>query len=61
MNPVENDPTIEEVRQARRRISERFANDPAALVAYYVELQKQYKNRLAGTTKSPDRPDQSAA
>lgn len=61
MNPEEIDPVIDEVRLSRRRISERFANDPAALVAYYIELQKRYTDRLGATKESAQSPDQSAA
>ncbi|MCX7016065.1 MAG: hypothetical protein NTW86_26495 [Candidatus Sumerlaeota bacterium] len=32
-NPI--DPVIEEIREVRRRISERFEHDPARLIAYY--------------------------
>jgi len=42
MSPNQNDPVIDEVRETRRQISERFDNDPVKLVAYYMELQKQY-------------------
>jgi hypothetical protein len=40
------DPLIDEVREVRRRISERFGNDPRRLVEHYIELQKQYESRL---------------
>jgi hypothetical protein len=61
MNPNHNDTVIDEVRETRRRISARFGDDPAAIVAYYLELQKQYGDRLVGATKTPQPPDQSAA
>ena len=56
-----SDPVIDEIREVRHRISARFGHDPARLVAFYMELQKQYEDRLIETTKSPDRSDQSAA
>jgi hypothetical protein len=37
---------IDEIREVRRRISARFDHDPERLVAYYMELQKQYEDRL---------------
>ena len=56
-----SDPVIDEIREVRHRISARFGHDPARLVAFYMELQKQYEDRLTETTKSPGRSDQSAA
>ena len=56
-----SDPVIDEIREVRHRISARFAHDPAQLVAYYVELQKQYQDRLIETAKQAKRTDQSAA
>jgi hypothetical protein len=41
-----NDPVIDEIREVRHRISARFDHDPAQLVAFYIEMQKQYQNRL---------------
>ena len=46
-----SDPVIEEVREIRRRISARVGHDPTRLVAYYIELQKQYQGRLIGATR----------
>jgi hypothetical protein len=40
---------IEEIREVRHRISARFDHDPVRLVAYYMELQKNYADRLIGT------------
>lgn len=57
-----NDPVIDEIRQVRHQISERFDHDPVRLVAYYMELQKRHKDRLIGTDKSQtETTDQSAA
>lgn len=44
--PLPPDPVIDEIREVRRRISARFDDDPERLVAYYMELQKQYGDRL---------------
>jgi hypothetical protein len=46
-----NDPVIEEIRAVRRRISAQFDHDPDKLVAHYMELQKQYADRLIGSAK----------
>jgi hypothetical protein len=56
-----SDPVIDEIREVRHRISARFAHDPAQLVVYYMELQKQYQDRLIETTKQAERINQSAA
>lgn len=56
-----SDPVIEEVREARRRISARFDHDPARLVAYYVELQEQYRDRLLAFTPVTHQAGKSAA
>ena len=61
MNEKRNDQPIEEIREVRRRISARFDHDPARLVAYYVKLQEQYRDRLIDTAKTTDGTDQSAA
>ncbi len=37
---------IYRVREARRRISERFGHDPYHLVAHYEERQKQHPERI---------------
>jgi hypothetical protein len=42
----QDDPTIARIRETRHRISERFGHDPQKLVAYYIELQKKYQDRL---------------
>ncbi len=46
MAQTRTDPTIDEIREVRHRISARFDHDPARLVAYYMELRRQYKDRL---------------
>ena len=61
MNPNQADPVVDEIRAIRHRISERFDHDPQRLVAYYLELQEQYRERLIDPTKTPEHEDQSAA
>jgi hypothetical protein len=60
MEPDERDPVIDEIRKVRHAISERVAHDPARLVAYYIELQKQYRDRLIGTPELAEDTDQPA-
>jgi hypothetical protein len=43
------DPVIDEIREVRHQISARFDHDPSRLVAYYMELQKRYQDRLIHT------------
>ena len=42
----QSDPVIDEVRAVRHEISARFDHDPERLVAYYMELQERYRERL---------------
>ena len=56
-----SDPVIDEIREVRHRISARFEHDPTQLVAFYMEMQKQYQDRLMETAKSTERNDQPAA
>ncbi|MFL6201990.1 MAG: hypothetical protein ACJ76J_22680 [Thermoanaerobaculia bacterium] len=53
MKPIKSDPVIDEIREVRHRISARFDHDPAKLVAYYMELQKQYQDRLITGARQP--------
>jgi len=54
MEPSRNDPVIDEIREVRHRISARFDHDPERLVAYYIELQRRYQDRLIKAEKSPN-------
>ncbi len=40
------DPGIDEVREARQRISDACGNDPDRLVAYFIALQERHRDRL---------------
>jgi len=48
MHENQGDAVIAEIRAVRHRISERAGHDPARLVAYYIELQRRYQERLIG-------------
>ena len=61
MKQIQSDPVIDEIREIRHRISARFDHDPARLVAYYMELQKQYQDRLIKTEKTAPLPEPSTA
>ena len=61
MKQSQSDPVIDEIREIRHRISARCDHDPARLVVYYMELQKQYQDRLVETEKTAERTNQAAA
>jgi hypothetical protein len=61
MKSTESDPVIDEIREVRHRISERFGHDPVKLVAHYMELQQQYQDRLIDAGKRAENNEQSAA
>ena len=61
MRQQQSDPVIDEIREVRRRISARVEHDPARLVAYYMKLQEQYRDRLIDPSKTSESADQSAA
>lgn len=46
MNPTMPDPVIDEIREIRHRISAMCDHDPAKLVAYFRQIQEQYRDRL---------------
>ena len=56
-----SDAVIDEIREVRHRISARYGHDPTRLVAFYIELQKQYQDRLIETERSIESLDQPAA
>ena len=57
MKPMKDDPTIQRIRDARHRISEKNQHDPRKVVQYYVELQKKYENRISSQEEmTPPRP-----
>jgi hypothetical protein len=57
---AQSDPAIDEIREVRHQISARFNHDPARLVAYYMELQEQYKDRLIESSEENLQKDRAA-
>jgi hypothetical protein len=57
---TEADDIVEEIREIRRQIWARLDNDPEKIAAYYMELDKQYADRMID---APNRvkPGKSAA
>ncbi len=47
---MKDDPAIAKIREVRHRISAEHDHDPRKVVAYYIEMQKQYLELLV---KSP--------
>ncbi len=43
---AKDDPTIERIRETRRRISAEHGHDPQRVVKYYAELQRKYQHRV---------------
>lgn len=43
---MKNDPAIEAVRKARREISRELGDDPARLIAHYMERQAHFQGRI---------------
>jgi hypothetical protein len=43
---MKTDEGLEAVRKARRDISRELGNDPARLVAHYMELQRDFKGQI---------------
>ena len=50
----EPDPVVDDVREVRHQISERFGHDPVRLLEYYMEFQEQYRDRLVTAPELPD-------
>jgi hypothetical protein len=49
---AKEDPGIQWVRDVRHKISEEFDHDPRKLIEHYIEMQKQYEDRLVRMPKS---------
>ena len=57
---TEADDIVEEVREIRRQIWAQLDNDPEKVMAYYMEQQKQYADRMIDAPK-PGQQGKSAA
>jgi hypothetical protein len=49
-----NDPLLDEVEAAQRRVEAEYGNDPSKLLASYLEEQEQHVDRLIRRPKSGD-------
>ena len=50
---MKDDPTIEQIRRIRHKISEMHQHDPEQLIRYYMQLQKQHEDRLMKAAPPP--------
>jgi len=50
MSQPQRDAVVEEIREVRHRISERFGHDPERLFQHYLELQEEYRDRWLDTS-----------
>jgi hypothetical protein len=57
---MQDDPTIERVREVRHQISQRCEHNPKQLVEYYMRLQEQHKERLLKVVKD-EKQEEAAA
>ena len=57
MSQQTSDPTLEEIREIRHRISERFEHKPERLLAHYMEIQKEYESRWVDGRLRPSSSD----
>jgi len=55
---MSTDPTIDEIRAVRHRISEQCGHDPKELCEHYMKLQERHRDRLVRPT---DRPPEKAS
>jgi hypothetical protein len=46
MNQATPDPVIDEIREIRHAISARYEHDPTKLVAFLMQFQQQFQDRL---------------
>ncbi len=54
MTRLPPDPVIDEIREIRRQTSARFDHDPERLMAHYLEVQREYADRVVGGSAGPE-------
>ncbi len=55
---MKDDPAIAKIREVRHRISEEHDHDPRKVVEYYIEMQKQYRERLVESPANEEKQSQ---
>jgi hypothetical protein len=58
---MKDDPSIQAVRDARCRISEKVGHDPRKLVERYRQLQERHRERLVSQPKRSETEGENAA
>jgi hypothetical protein len=56
-----SDPVIDEIREARARISAEFGHDPKKLIEHYIRLQQEHAERLIDAPRDQSRGQDDAA
>jgi hypothetical protein len=52
------DPTLDRIREARHRISEKFGHDPKKLIEHYMKLEREeFADRLVVPAKPIPQPE----
>ncbi|MDQ3255725.1 MAG: hypothetical protein M3R15_17810 [Acidobacteriota bacterium] len=55
---MKDDPAIAKIREVRHRISAEHDHDPRKVVEYYIEMQKQYRERLVERSADEEKHNQ---
>ena len=53
MQTLPPDPVIDEIRETRHQISERFDHDPKKLFEHYLRLQEELRDRWVERSEVP--------
>jgi hypothetical protein len=62
MNPVTEDPVVDEIRTVRRQLQEQFGDDIDALCDYLAQRESEHADRFVRRpSKSPQRVAQGAS
>lgn len=56
MTTKHSDPAIDQIRATRHKISEELGHDPDRLVAYYSELDNEFRGRLVSAESQSQLP-----
>lgn len=54
---MKDDPAITSIGEVHHRISAKYDHDPRKVIDYYIELQKQYQDRLIESSESKEEKD----
>ncbi len=55
---MKDDPAIAKIREVRHSISAEHDHDPRKVVEYYIEMQKQYRERLVERSADEEKHNQ---